>query len=213
MDDRFLQAYLAAWSAACVAAIVLFVRDPSAFAVSRRAYWLFLREPWKLATFAVATAGMVLVAPFTGDPTWDYFDAFFMSALTYATAPWAVGVAFLAARGRSTAREAFVAACAWMFSASWSYDLYILLRDGVYPATWAVNIAAASVLYVSAGLLWNLEHHPGRGVIFAFLREGWPSPSADPRFSRLFWIAAPFMAIAAASVGYFLLSHAGTIAQ
>ncbi|MBC3918102.1 hypothetical protein H8L32_11490 [Undibacterium sp. CY18W] len=35
----------------------------------------------------------------------------------------------------------------WMFSASWCYDLYLLLRDGVYPLTWEANIYAPSVMY------------------------------------------------------------------
>ena len=62
-------------------------------------------------------------------------------------APWSSGTLYLAFRGRSGFRQAYVAFCLWMFSASWSYDLYILLRDGEYPNTWLPNIAAASILY------------------------------------------------------------------
>jgi hypothetical protein len=56
-----------------------------------RAYWRFVARPWNLATFAGAMAGLVLVAPYTGDLTWDYVDAVFMSVLTFASAPWLVG--------------------------------------------------------------------------------------------------------------------------
>jgi hypothetical protein len=50
-----------------------------------------------------------------------------------------------------------VALCLWLFSASWSYDLYLLLRDGSYPVTWLANLFASSLLYLSAGLFWNLH--------------------------------------------------------
>ena len=42
-------------------------------------------------TFVVATAGITLIAPYSGDPTWDYVDSVFMSVLAFATAPWVVG--------------------------------------------------------------------------------------------------------------------------
>ena len=128
-----------------------------------------------------------------------------MSALTFATAPWAVGVMYQAIRGRAQVKEVYVAACAWMFSASWSYDLYLVLRDGDYPWTWLPNIFASSVLYASAGLMWNLEWQAGRGVIFAFMRKDWPSPAADSRFWRLAGFALPFMLLALAAVLYFFV--------
>jgi hypothetical protein len=101
--------------------------------------------------------------------------------------------------------QAYVAACAWMFSASWSYDIYLVFRDGAYPITWFSNIFASSVLYLSAGLLWNLQWQSGRGVIFAFMAEGWPRPSGAGQFSRLVWIALPFMLIAAVAVLSFVV--------
>ena len=60
----------------------------------------------------------------------------------------------------------YVSVCVWMFSASWSYDGYLVLRDGAYPFTWLPNIFASSVLYLSAGLFWNLQWREGRGVHF-----------------------------------------------
>ncbi len=204
--DRFFYYYIGGWGGACFLALMLYFRERRSFAISNVSYWRFVGEPWKLTTFVVATAGITLIAPYTGDPTWDYFDAFFMSVLTFATAPWVVGALFKTLHREVSIRQAYVAFCAWMFSASWSYDIYLVFRDGDYPSTWFANIFASSVLYLSAGLLWNLEWYPGRGVIFAFMREHWPSPSEHSRFSRLVWIALPFMLIAAIAVLSFVAS-------
>lgn len=170
----FFKIYIACWALACVFALTLYLRRPASFIISRRKYWQFLAEPWKLAAFAVGASLITLVAPYTGDPTWDYADGAFMSILCFATAPWAVGVLFLLARGRIGRVEAYVAVCAWLFSASWSYDIYLVWRDGHYPATWFPNLFASSLIYLCAGLFWNLEWAPGRGVIFSFMKEDWP---------------------------------------
>jgi len=98
-----------------------------------------------------------------------------------------------------------VAICIWMFSASWSYDLYLILRDGAYPDTWFPNIFASSVLYVSAGLLWNLEWKEGRGVIFGFMEPSWPEVADNRVFRKIVWFALPFMALAAAMIIAFLI--------
>ena len=96
--------------------------------------------------------------------------------------------------------EVFVACCAWMFSASWSYDIYLVWRDGRYPETWFANIFASSVIYLAAGLFWNLEWQRGRGVIFSFMRPGWPSRPAESAFFRLLGYAAIF-ALPAIKIG------------
>jgi hypothetical protein len=206
--DPALRAYLAAWSLACLGAAAVAVRQGRRLRLFTPGYGALLAVPWKLATFGIAAAGMIAVAPWTGDPTWDAWDAGFMALLTYLTAPWSLGTLALALGkpGRAHAAEVFLAGCLWMFSTSWSYDLYILLRDGAYPLTWKANIALSSVLYASAGLLWNLEVRPGRGVTFAFLEPGWPAPPADTRFGPLAWIAAPFMVLAAALILVFVIS-------
>jgi hypothetical protein len=199
-----LTAYLAAWIAACILAAAFAFMRRGELRDSYAGYGRYLAVPWKLATFAIAASGIALVAPYTGDPTWDWFDALFMSVLTFATAPWAVGVLYLSSRGARPAAHALLAGCAWLFSASWSYDAYLLLRDGYYPVTWSANMAASSVLYACAGLLWNLEHSAGRGVILGFMRPGWPSPPASRAFRPLVWAAAPFMAIAAVAILWFV---------
>ena len=70
-----------------------------------------------------ATTWITLIAPYTGDPTWDYFDALFMSVLAFTTAPWTVGTLYRVVQSQLPARQGFVAFGVGMFSASWSYDL------------------------------------------------------------------------------------------
>jgi hypothetical protein len=202
--DSFFVIYMSAWIACCVAAAVVFLRRPSRYAIAHREYWRYLAEPWKLLTFAVAATGMVLIAPYTGDHTWDYFDATFMSVMTFATAPWSVGVLYLLIRRRVPADHAFIAFALWMFSASWAYDAYILAKSGAYPATWWSNIVLSSVMYLSAGLMWNLQWQRGVGVTFGFLQPGWPRPSEDASFRKLAWFAVPFMILVAGIIAQFL---------
>ena len=63
----FFKYYIAAWAMACLVALTLFLRRPAAFAIGRRAYWHFLGQPWKLASFVAASALITVVAPYTGD--------------------------------------------------------------------------------------------------------------------------------------------------
>jgi hypothetical protein len=70
--------------------------------------------------------------------------------------------------------------------------------------TWLANIGASSVLYIAAGLLWNLDWRPGRGVTFSFLEPDWPSTPPHPSFMRILGYAMPFMLITALSVAYFV---------
>lgn len=202
--EPFFIAYVAAWGAACLAAALLVVLRPADFSIAGGAYRRYLLQPWKIATFAVAATGITVIAPYTGDPTWDYFDAALMAALTFATAPWAVGTLHAALRRRAPAKHAFVALCLWLFSASWCYDLYLVLRDGRYPDTWLANMAASSILYLLAGMLWNLEWRPGRGATFGFLEPGWPDPAHAGGFARLVWFALPIMLMAGGLIVPFL---------
>ena len=200
----FFKVYMTIWLGACLIALVLFLRDRNAFAISHRDYWRFLFKYWKVVTFLIAATGLTVIAPYTGDPTWDYFDALFMSVLTFITAPWVVGVIYKAIRGDTGIKQAFVALCLWMFAASWSYDLYLLIRDGYYPFTWLPNIPASSVLYISAGLLWNLDWRENKGVIFAFMERNWPIPNTQASLSKVFWLALPLMILVTSLIlGFF----------
>ena len=198
-----LVAYIALWLTACAFAVGFCVRNRGEFAPFHADYWRFLLMPWKLVSFGIALAGMLWLGPRSGDPTWDWFDASFMSALTYLGAPWARGVLWRTARHRLALWQAYVAGCLWMFSASWSYDIYILLRDGRYPPSWLANMLVSSILYLLAGLLWNVESLQTRGMTLAFLHEGWLRPRKGSLRALLF--AVPIMALVALLMLIFFL--------
>ncbi len=202
MLSTALQVYVGGYLAACVAALLLLWRDRGAHAVTQRGYWRQLAQPWRLATFVLATVLLAAAAPMSGDPTWDVPDAVGMAVLTFVTAPWTVGTLFLWIRRRARLAQAFVAASAWMLSASWSYDLYILWRDRVYPAAWRDNIAASSILYLTAGLLWSLDWRQGRGVHLAFTEPGWPTAAPQGGvFTRVLpWALVLMVLVSAAMV-------------
>lgn len=198
-----LKIYLAAWISYSILCVWLYASDRKSFPL--HAYKSFLLVPWKLITFSVAAIGITVVAPYTADPTWDYVDAAMMSVLTFLTAPWSVGTIYLGIRGKARVRHVLVAIGLWMLSASWCYDLYLLIRDGQYPMTWDVNIYASSVLYLSAGLLWNLEYRSGRGVTFSFLEPGFPVRPQQTGFAKLALFGLPFMLLAFCCIAYFLI--------
>lgn len=194
----FFYTYIASWATACVIALVLMGQNYKSIILFQRNYWDFLKIKWKLVTFIIALSAFVILAPYTGDPTWDYYDAAFMSILTFMTAPWSVGTLFRFIKRQEKLKIAYIAVCVWMFSASWSYDIYLVFREGYYPSTWLPNIFASSVLYVSAGLFWNLEYRDGRGVIFGFMESDWPKVDGSVSFNKILLYALPFMILAAA---------------
>ena len=194
----FFYYYIATWATTCVIAIILMVQNSKTIILFQKEYWDFLLIKWKLATFFTALSAFVILAPYTGDPTWDYYDAAFMSILTFMSAPWSIGTLFRFIKRQEKLKIAYIAVCAWMFSASWSYDIYLVFREGNYPNTWLPNIFASSVLYFSAGLFWNLKYKEDRGVIFGFMDENWPVVDAEERFNKIFLYALPFMILGAA---------------
>ena len=200
----FLSVYLASYSLACVVAAFLMYRERNRLVLFQPRYRLFVLSSWKLGTFAFASLAMIIMAPYTGDPTWDYVDAAFMSILTFLTAPWAVGTLYLALRRQAKPVHIYIAVCVWMFSASWTYDVYILLKHGYYPPTWLPNIVLSSILYFVAGLMWNLQKKEGRGVVFGFMEPGWPNPEYDLGFRQIFWFALPIMILVAGMIVPFL---------
>lgn len=200
----FFTAYVISWTTASFVALLLLVANRRRFVLFQRRYLLFLFRRWKIVTFGIAAAGLILIAPYTGDATWDYIDAGFMSVLTYLTAPWTAGILYRAIRGKGSYVEAYCAVCVWLFSSSWSYDLYLLLKYGAYPVTWLPNIFASSVLYAAAGLMWNVEWREGRGVIFGFMTDEWPRPGEGREFNKIVWLAIPIMALVAAMILPFL---------
>ena len=189
--------YMSLWVAACLYATYFLIRYRTSFVIFKKMYYKYLFHPWKISTFFIALSAFVGLAPYTGDPTWDYVDASFMSVLTFLTAPWSVGILYLTIKRKVNGSVTYVAICAWLFSASWSYDGYLAIRDGEYPLTWSANLVASSVIYLAAGLFWNLDYDEHRGVMFGFMREDWLTSSAGGNFKKLVWYAIPLMLIAA----------------
>jgi hypothetical protein len=199
-------AYTVAWVLACVFALVLCMRNRTQFALVD--YWRFLFTPWKVVIFSIALLGMVWLGPKSGDPTWDWVDATFMSVLTFLGAPWTIGILWRSLRRRVAWWQTYIAGCLWMFTTSWSYDLYIVLRDGVYPPSWLANMAASSILYLLAGLLWNLEWSAMQGATLAFLHEGWPHPNRDRSSLRVLLLSVPIiLVVVVLMLGFFLHRH------
>jgi hypothetical protein len=186
--------YLAFWMAVCLVAGMVYLRKPSQCLLSGKPYWEFLFVPWKILTFLASALFMIVIAPHTGDPTWDYWDAGFMAALTFLTAPWSVGVLYRSFGGQGSFTQSFLAVCVWFFSVSWSYDLYLLLRDGAYPVTWLTNLFASSGLYFLGGFLWSLEWRPNAGIMLAFKDSGWPVRPKHGQFRRLWPLAFSIIA-------------------
>lgn len=181
MPTPLAHVYMSGWMLLCIAAVVVGFRNRAECTLFRPIYLRTLLVPWKLVLFVMALVFFILAAPHAGDPTWDEVDATFMAVFTYVSAPWSVGTLYRWVRGRERRQMAFVALCVWLFSASFSYDLYIFLRYGHYPSSWWSNIVASSVLYASAGLLWSLEVRAERGVVFSFMMDPWLPPDAKPR--------------------------------
>lgn len=200
--------YMAAWCAATLVGVGLALRRRRELSLFGAAYRRGLARPWKLASFALATGFFVVIAPVSGDPTWDAVDAALMSVLTYLSAPWAVGTLYRALRKRASASQIYVALVAWMFSASWCYDGWLVIRDGRYPPTWAANILASSILYLCAGLFWSVVHAPGRGVVFSFMLDEWPARQ-EATSGRALWVAAVFALLVAAMMSPFVLAAFG----
>jgi hypothetical protein len=201
--DSDMAAYTAAWVLCVALALLHLAARRRDYATVYRGYRAFLFAPWKVVTFIGATIFITVVAPYTGDPTWDHVDAPMMAVLSFFSAPWALGVLY---RWRRTpAMHLAVAACLWMLSASWCYDGYQLLRHGFYPITWYSNIVASSILYILVGLTWNLDIRPGRGATFAFLEPEWLLPPASGTTVKALLWASPLGLFATACIVYFLV--------
>lgn len=197
--------YIIGWGSACLLAILLMIRRRNSLELFQPAYWVGLSQGWKLITFLIAAVVLIIIAPYTVDPTWDYVDAGFMSILTYTTAPWVIATLYHALRKNRPLVHAYIAICIWMFSVSWSYDVYILFRDGRYPPTWLPNIFLSSIMYMAGGLFWSLEYIEGRGVIFGFMDKRWPLLSKPGKFTHIIWYTLPFIILVSAMVLPFLL--------
>ncbi len=100
-------------------------------------------------------------------------------------------------------RYIVVALALLFFSSSWFYDAYLLWRDGTYTVRWWSNLMLSPIIYVAAGILWNLEKlekacfDESRHIRFAFEREDWPKRPVDTGFAALAPLALPLVLLAA----------------
>lgn len=180
----FEKFYLTAWAILVALSVGLMLVQPSRYEICTRPYWTFLLQPWKLVTFLLALALITVVAPYSGDPTWDYLDSIIISCLTFIEAPWTVGVMYLSYKNRQFDKRLLVATCLFL-TPCWFYDIYILFRDQMYPPTWVSNLFLSGPIVALAGLFWNLSWHQEAGTHFSFSRDPWMSKRVTP-FSKVF---------------------------
>jgi len=174
-SDIFMQTYFTLWVVLLLIAISIVKKDQKDFEFLHKNYWQFLFEPWKVITFLFATFCITIVAPYSGDPTWDYADSILISILTYIFAPWTVGVIYIGLKKKEFNSKLF-AAFVLFFVPCWAYDAYIYFKDGYYPITWFTNVIISSGIVLTAGLFWNLCR-TDKGTEFAFRLDNWPARS------------------------------------
>lgn len=198
--------YMGSWVVLCVAALGVALGNLRRFEWTDRSWWRFQLEPWKVVTFVMATAAIATAAPYSGDPTWDLGDSLLVSCVVFLTAPWSVGTLyreFEGVYGRSWVRV-FVAFVAFWLPC-WTYDAYILARDGLYPPTWWSNLGLSGPICLLAGLLWNLGSHPERAGLFTFRWAVWPPAERTP-FKRVLLFAVLLMVPVGLAVAAFVVS-------
>jgi len=199
----FFVKYLAIWASFCLVAVFILILDRKRLFLESREYLSSLCVPWKLCLFVPALIFVTFAGRYTNDETWDLVTGSGMAILTFLTAPWAIGLIYQVFVGRRPVRYLVVALALLLFSSSWFYDGYLLLRDGAYTGRWAGNLMLSPFIYVAAGMLWNLEAKEredfgaGSGFRMSFVRADWPKRPVDTRFGPLVMISIPFIVIAA----------------
>ena len=194
--------YTVCWVSFCFLALAILFKDRQQLFSEWQNYLRFLCAPWKLAIFVPAFLFITFAGRFTDDETWDITTGGVMSILTFLSAPWALGLVYQVLKRKRAKRYLLVAIALCLFSSSWFYDAYLYLRDGHYGARWLGNLMLSPIMYVSAGLLWNLE---AKNVFasFSFFRPDWPMPPLDKSIRPLIPIAIVLMLF----VGSMLMSY------
>jgi hypothetical protein len=107
-------------------------------------------RPWKLVTFAVGIALLILGSFYYGAPDWDIPTSFIMAILAYLTAPWSLRV-ILERRWRLWPAMLF----ATWFTVDGSYWLYWHFKNPVVLELMrSVNFPASLSLYGMCGIVW-----------------------------------------------------------
>jgi hypothetical protein len=200
--SSFFVIYLTCWISFCIIALCILCIERKRLARELRIYFGFLCMPWKLWIFAPAFLFVSFAGPYTNDETWDFVTGSGMSILTYITAPWSVGLIYQVAVGKRPLRYLVVAIALLLFSSSWFYDAYLVWRDQAYTHRWAGNLMLSPIIYVAAGLLWNLEAKPQMSFSdrfdwrFSFVRSDWPIRPSNTQFMPLIKAMIPLIFIA-----------------
>ena len=204
--NAFFLTYTVLWISFCAIASCIALRERKTLAAEWNDYRKFLTVRWKLIVFIPALLFVSFAGHFTNDETWDIVTGGVMSILTFLTAPWCIGTIYQCLRGRKSWQYAIIAIALCFFSTSWFYDSYLFIRDGHYTARWLGNLMLSPVLYLMAGLLWNLEAQ-GVWPTLSFFRQSWPEPPADGRFGPLFIVALPLIASGGVALIAFVRWH------
>lgn len=195
-NNPLLLGYVGGWISFCLLAGGIAAYDRVQVWAELRRYWGYLTMPWKVATFIPAFLFVTFAGRFTDDETWDVITGGGMSVLTFLTAPWCLGLVYQVLAGLRHPRYFVVAAALLLFSSSWFYDGYLLLRDGSYTTRWWSNLMLSPIIYVAAGFFWNLEARGRFGVRLGFVRPDWPNRPIDGRFLPLLLISIPLILLA-----------------
>ena len=185
--------YFLAWVVSATVTFRFLFRHRQQLDLTPARYGKFLLQPWKVVTFLLAFAGVVYLSRYEDDPTWNYATIALKSVLIFATAPWSIATLYRATWNKVPNWFVLPALVVWMFAASWSYDLFLLIRHGFYPLTWAANILPSSFVYCAAGLYWNVDWNPQRGTHFAFSADDWPKSGGGFSFQKVLWVSFLFL--------------------
>lgn len=117
-------------------------------------YFLELRRPWKLVTFAIGMSWLLYGALAYNISDWDIGISLIMGGLTYVCAPWSLYIILNAIRYRPRGWQfhliaAFLPA---IFAVDWSYWLYHSAM-GNTMIRWE-NFKVSSALYFICGSIW-----------------------------------------------------------
>jgi hypothetical protein len=190
--------YLCGWISFCLLALAVAIHDRRTLVPEWQVYPGLLGVRWKLAVFVPAILFVTFAGRFTDDETWDVVSGGGMAVLTFLTSAWAIGTVYKVLARERPVRFLLFAAAAWLFSSSWFYDGYLLLRDGAYTRRWMGNLILSPIIFFCAGVMCNLEARPGFWVYLGFLRQDWPAPPIDTGVSLLMALASiPLILVAA----------------
>jgi hypothetical protein len=118
--------------------------------MSARIPWSEYTRPWKLATFSVGVALLIIGSFYYEAPDWDIPISLIMAALTYLTAPWSLRVIV---ERRWKLWPAMLLAT-W-FTVDGSYWLYWNFKKPiVLDMMREANFLPSLSLYMICGLIW-----------------------------------------------------------